>query len=260
MPGSCRLHHSQKMQSRITSCAKFSRHAFCVTEELFCSGDVKYSGQSLGLVIAESQTLADAAADKVKVTYKDVKPAIVTIEDAIREESYHANPMIDHKTGDPEDALSKASRKLTGECRQGGLYHFYIENNVALAVPAEDRLDVYSSSQGTDIVHAVLSTVLGKPLNYFNVCTPRVGGAFGGKSFGALPVAAAAGLGAYKHNRPVKCNVGLSASMRMNGKDLLCGRSMRWGSTTAAASTSSLSKFTLIVATLQTLPSYITKS
>ncbi|XP_067671800.1 xanthine dehydrogenase/oxidase-like [Haliotis asinina] len=189
-----------------------------VPEELFCSGEVKYSGQSLGFIIAESQTLADAAADKVKVTYKDVKPAIVTIEDAIREESYHANPMVDHKSGDPEDALSKASRKLTGECRQGGLYHFYMENNVALAVPAEDRLDVYTSSQGTDPVQAVLATVLDKPHNYFNVCTPRVGGAFGGKVFASLFVSAAAGVAAYKHNRPVKCNVGLSTSMRMNGK------------------------------------------
>ncbi|XP_071107754.1 xanthine dehydrogenase-like [Haliotis cracherodii] len=187
-------------------------------EELFCSGDVKYSGQSVGFVIAESQTLADAAADKVKVTYKDVRPAIVTIEDAIREESYHANPFVDHKNGEPEDALGNASRKLKGECRQSGLYHFYMENNVALAVPAEDRLDVYSSCQGTDLVHAGVAMALDKPLNYFNVYTPRVGGAFGGKALSSIPVAAAVAVGAYKHNRPVKSNVSLSTSMRMNGK------------------------------------------
>lgn len=39
---------------------------------MFCSGNVKYAGQPLGLIVAETQVLALHAASKVKVEYSNV--------------------------------------------------------------------------------------------------------------------------------------------------------------------------------------------
>ena len=46
---------------------------------MFADGKVNFIGQVIGLIIAESQPLAQRAAKAVKVTYEDL-PAVVTIE------------------------------------------------------------------------------------------------------------------------------------------------------------------------------------
>ncbi|KDR17215.1 hypothetical protein L798_08320, partial [Zootermopsis nevadensis] len=52
-------------------------------EELFCSGDIKYAGQPLGLVLAESQALAHKAALKVQVEYSNVKKPNIDMREII---------------------------------------------------------------------------------------------------------------------------------------------------------------------------------
>lgn len=51
---------------------------FAVVEELFCSSQVKYYHQPIGIVVANDEGLAVEAADKVKVFYSsiDVKPLL----------------------------------------------------------------------------------------------------------------------------------------------------------------------------------------
>ncbi|XP_028411480.1 xanthine dehydrogenase-like [Dendronephthya gigantea] len=51
-------------------------------EKLFCECDVEYAGQAVGMIIAMSQSLADEAAEKVKITYSDCKKPIISIQDA----------------------------------------------------------------------------------------------------------------------------------------------------------------------------------
>jgi xanthine dehydrogenase/oxidase len=85
-------------------------------EQLFCDDQVMYAGQAVGLVIADSYKIGQDAANAVKITYKDMKPPILTIADAIAAKSFHPKPFDDFIVGDAEDAIANAPFKLRGNC------------------------------------------------------------------------------------------------------------------------------------------------
>lgn len=58
------------------------------TEEIFCSGIVKHFFQPVGLIVADSQELAEKAADMVQVNYQEGKQKpLLTIRDIIAAKS-----------------------------------------------------------------------------------------------------------------------------------------------------------------------------
>ncbi|GFS19659.1 xanthine dehydrogenase [Elysia marginata] len=79
----------------------------------------------------------------------------------------------------------------------GSQYHFYMETQVSLAVPSEDSVDLYASTQFADMCQHAAASIIDKPLNFINVTVPRLGGAFGGKSWDSTMFSAAATLAAY---------------------------------------------------------------
>ncbi|XP_046583492.1 indole-3-acetaldehyde oxidase-like [Haliotis rubra] len=186
-------------------------------EELFCSGDVKHAGQQIGFIVAESQSLAEEASRQVSVTYTDTKTPILSVQDAILNNSYHANPLKETRIGAPEDAMAASISTVEGQCTMENLFHFYLENNAAVCVPSEDGLDVYTPNQALSGVQRAIAAVIGQPCNYVNVTVPRIGGSFGGKNIGTAPPCIAPALAAYKLNRPVRTTVGLATAMEMLG-------------------------------------------
>ena len=81
------------------------------------------------------QTIAQRAAAKVVVEYENL-PAIITIDDAIKNNSFYSLGTDDNITkGDPEKVLSvspSVDHVAEGEVRIGGQEHFYLETNAAL--------------------------------------------------------------------------------------------------------------------------------
>jgi indole-3-acetaldehyde oxidase len=68
-------------------------------------------------------------------------------------------------------------------------YYFYIETQVALAIPDEDNcITIYSLAQMPELTQDVVARCLGIP--FINVCviSRRVGGDFGGKAMKATHV------------------------------------------------------------------------
>ena len=74
------------------------------------------------------------------------------------------------KSGDVDAELAKAPERLSGEFACGGQDHFYLEGQVALAVPGEGAdMAVYSSTQHpTEVQHGV-AHLLGIPFNLVTV-------------------------------------------------------------------------------------------
>ena len=164
-------------------------------EPLLAEREIEYVGHPIACIVASSFAAARDAAALVELDI-DERPPVLSIADALAAESYVAKPQV-MKRGDAEKAIAKAQHRLGGHLSIGGQDHFYLEGQIALAVPQEDRdMLVYSSTQNpTEVQHGV-ARVLGLALGDVAVEVRRMGGGFGGKESQATIVAAIAALGA----------------------------------------------------------------
>jgi xanthine dehydrogenase large subunit len=172
-------------------------------DPIFAGGLVEYHGQSIFAVAAGSIALAREAAAKAVIEY-DVLPPILTIDEALAAKSTVLPTQIMQR-GNAEAALARAPLRLTGRIDVGGQEHFYLEGQVAMAIPGEDGdMFVHSSTQHpTEVQHLVARAL--KLSHHSVVCeTRRMGGGFGGKESQASLIACVAALLAQRTKRPVK--------------------------------------------------------
>ncbi len=186
-------------------------------DPIFAEGVVEYAGQALFAVAAETLAEARAAAKRAVAEYAP-REAILTIEDALAKESYIEPPQ-SFRRGDAAAAIARAAHRLSGEIRIGGQDHFYLEGQVALAIPMEDGdMLVQSSTQHPSEVQHLVARMLGRADNAVTVEVRRMGGAFGGKETQAAAFACIAALAAHRTGRPAKLRPGRDDDMRMTGK------------------------------------------
>ncbi|OAD58082.1 Xanthine dehydrogenase [Eufriesea mexicana] len=174
-------------------------------EEIFVSEKVTSHGQVIGVIIAISQSIAQKAARMVEVEYQNLEPVIISIEDAIKYRSFFNDTPKCIKNGDIEKAFAESQYILEGEARTGGQEHFYLETNAALAVPKEDELEVFCSTQHPSEIQKLISHVLNIHSHKIVVRTKRLGGGFGGKESRTLILALPVAFAAYKLRKPVRC-------------------------------------------------------
>ena len=186
-------------------------------EPALAMGRVEYEGQPVAAIAAATLDQARAAAKLVEIDY-EVLPAVLTIEEAMTRQSYVSPPQHMGR-GEVEPALDSAPHRLSGELRCGGQDHFYLEGQIALAVPGEaGDISVWSSTQHpTEVQHGV-AHLLGIPFNAVTVEVRRMGGAFGGKESQATIVAGIAAVLAWKARAPVKLRLPRDDDMRATGK------------------------------------------
>ena len=185
-------------------------------DPIFADALVEYHGQSLFAVAADSIPAAYHAAMRARVEY-EVLPPILGIDAAMQAQSF-VLPSQTMRRGDPDAALPRAKNRLQGRVRLGGQEHFYLEGQVAMAVPGEDFLRVYSSTQHpTEVQHLVARALAIH--DHDVVCeTRRMGGGFGGKESQASQIAVIAALLAQRTRRPVKLRLDRDDDMVLTGK------------------------------------------
>ncbi|MAP94500.1 MAG: xanthine dehydrogenase molybdopterin binding subunit [Ponticaulis sp.] len=186
-------------------------------DPLFADTEVLYHGQCLFAVAAETRAAARLAALKADVTYQDEAP-LVSIGEARSASSFIEDEQV-MTLGDAASEIAKAPITLSGELIEGGQDHFYLEGQIALAIPGEDGdMTVYSSTQNPTEAQHLIANVLGIPDNHINVLLRRMGGGFGGKETQSTLLAAAAALCAAKTGRAVKFRMDRDDDMIMTGK------------------------------------------
>lgn len=179
--------------------------------------EIEHHSQAVAWVLGESLEAARLGAARVEAEYRPL-PAVLSIEDAIAANSYHAGPFRITR-GDAAAELNASAHRIEGELFIGGQEHFYLETQAALA-----RLDesggviVASSTQHPSETQEIVARVLGVPRNQITVECLRMGGAFGGKEVQANPWAAIAALGAWKTKRPVRVRLPRKLDMALTGK------------------------------------------
>ena len=186
-------------------------------EPLLPEGVVRFVGQPLFAVAAESLPKARAAAALAVVEYEDLPP-LLTIEAAQAANSTIEDSQV-MRLGDAHAAIAAAPHALSGTLAIGGQDHFYLEGQVALVVPGEDGdLHVWSSTQNPTETQHLIARCLGLRDNAVLVEVRRMGGGFGGKETQSVHYAALAALVATKTGRPAKVRLDRDDDMVMTGK------------------------------------------
>ncbi|MFN0305369.1 MAG: xanthine dehydrogenase molybdopterin binding subunit [Burkholderiales bacterium] len=179
--------------------------------------DVQYLGQPIFLVLAETVEAARRAARLARIEYED-RPAILSIEEALRQQAF-VMPTVTVERGAWREALASAPLRLKGRLRIGGQEQFYLEGQVAYAIPREDGgMHVYSSNQHPGEAQLLIAHALGVEAHRVVVECRRMGGAFGGKETQAALPACAAALAAAHTGRPVKLRYDRDDDMLITGK------------------------------------------
>ena len=191
--------------------------AFAGDEPVFAIDTVQHVGQVIGLVVARSVMQARRATRKVVLDISPL-PAILTIADALQAKSYVLPPVFVNR-GNPQAALKNAHHTLTGTLEVGGQEHFYLEGQIAYAVPHEqNQWSIYSSTQHPGEVQHWVAHALGLDNHAVRVECRRMGGGFGGKETQAGHVAVWAAVAAQKFKAPVKMRLDRDDDFMVTGK------------------------------------------
>ncbi|SON56483.1 Aldehyde oxidoreductase [Hartmannibacter diazotrophicus] len=186
-------------------------------DPMLADGEILFWGQVVFCVVATSRDAARRAARLARFEATPETP-LITVEDALTADS-HVLPEYRFGRGDVDKTLLNTQRRLSGSIAIGGQEHFYLEGQIAMAVPGEDGdMLVYSSTQHPSEVQHTVAKVLGLMEASVVVETRRMGGGFGGKESQANQWAALAALAAHVTGKPCKMRLDRDDDMIMTGK------------------------------------------
>ncbi|MBU6491824.1 MAG: molybdopterin-dependent oxidoreductase [Burkholderiales bacterium] len=152
---------------------------------------VRYVGEPVAVVVAQSRAMAEDALDLIKVTY-DPLPPVVTIEAAMRDDASVLHPAVGTNVlsdrlfsyGDPDDAFERAPHRVSLRVNYPRNSCTPIECAVVIAerLAGDEGYDVTSNFMGPFSLHAVMAMALNLPANRLRHKAPRdSGGSFGVK-------------------------------------------------------------------------------
>jgi len=183
--------------------------------------EVRYVGDAIALVAAESLDIARKALESIKVEYEPLPPVTSPAEAlAPGAPLLHPKGNVLSETriikGNAEEALKSCAYVVSNTYRTPFTEHAFLEPESAVAVPEEDGLTVYTSTQGVYEVQEQIASLLGVSPEKIRVVNQYVGGAFGGKE--DLSVQHHAALLAWFTKRPVKITLSRRESILVHPK------------------------------------------
>lgn len=174
---------------------------FIADQPIIAIDKVRYRGEPVAAVVADTERIAREAVRLVEVEY-DPLPVIDTMEDALACKSLvHENwddyiiyglthpqkgtNIIDRFQlihGDVEKGFAEADAIVENEFYCGMLQHAVIETHVAIADATPDKLTIYSPAQSPFSVRSAIAKILGYRMDQVQIFVTEIGGAFGGKA------------------------------------------------------------------------------
>lgn len=160
---------------------------------------VRFVGDRVAFVAAESPEIAEAALKLIDVEYDPIPPVLDSSQAMeagaarIHDEPEYVNfaesnparnlaAEIRIDIGDVEQGFTEADRIFENEYEVPKVQQAHIEPHVAITYwDEDDRLVIRTSTQVPFHVRRVLAPVLGLPIKRIRVIKPRIGGGFGGK-------------------------------------------------------------------------------
>ncbi len=186
-------------------------------DPILADGRIAFHGQVVFAVAALSRNEARRACRQARITVEEEEPR-VSVEAGL-DSGEMVLPDYQFLRGEPGADLKQAPHSASGSLHVGGQEHFYLEGQVALALPGEGgAMHVLSSTQHPSEIQHLVAAMLGKP-DADVVCEcRRMGGAFGGKESQAAQWACLAALAASVTGAAAKIRLDRDDDIIMTGK------------------------------------------
>ena len=178
---------------------------------------VQFHGQPIFAVIAETRDLARRACKLARVEYDELPFALDAISARDAGMGYVTKPL-KLARGDMA-GMARAPRRLSGRMSVGGQEHFYLESQIAMAIPGEDdEVAIHVSTQHPTEVQHMVAHVLAVPASAVVVNVRRMGGGFGGKETQMNLFSCVAAIAAKRLGRAVKLRPDRDDDFSITGK------------------------------------------
>ena len=187
-------------------------------DPIFAENTVLFWGQPVFAVIAETRDQARRAAHKARISYDALPHALDPIAARDAGMGYVTEPLT-LRRGDADQGMAAAPRRISGRFEIGGQDHFYLEGQIAMAVPGEDdEMTINVSTQHPSEVQHMVAHALQAPSSAIVVNVRRMGGGFGGKETQMNLFACVAAIAAKRWKRAVKIRPDRDDDMIATGK------------------------------------------
>lgn len=183
---------------------------------------VRFIGDAIALVFAETSEIAEAGMKKIVVEYKPLT-GVFSPEDALKpgapqiHEDGNVLTHLEVQTGDIKSAMASADMVVQGQYSTPFVDQGFLEPEAGIAVAYEDGgITIWTGVQNPFDIRRQVAAALDLPEEKVRMINMAVGGAFGGKCDISLQIFLA--LGAQKTRRPVKMVFSRSESLRFHPK------------------------------------------
>jgi CO/xanthine dehydrogenase Mo-binding subunit len=199
---------------------------------------VRFVGDQVAVVVAESEAQAAAAVKLIEVEYEDLPVVTDPLEamkpgaPRIHEEIGDSNICVHYKIrkGNVEEAFAKADVIVESEYRTPVQEHAYLQPEAGLAyIDEEGRVTVVCGGQWTHEDQEQIAHALNLPEDHIRVMYPAIGGAFGGREDMSVQIILA--LAAWKLRKPVRIIWSRQESIIGHGKRHPVVLRAKWGAT-----------------------------
>lgn len=166
---------------------------------------VRFYGQPVAIVVADTLDQAERAAAALHVTYEAKRPAVDIHDPAVQKIAPGAAGRLEADTmrGDPEAAMAAAAVSVDITSEIARQTHHPMEPHATIAAWSGDRLTLWSKSQFVANEQAEIAAIFGIPREKVQVICPFIGGAFG-TSLRTWPHVTLAAIASRQVGRPVK--------------------------------------------------------
>ncbi len=179
-------------------------------QPVICGDKVRFVGDGVALVAAETEEIAERALELIHVEYEPL-PAIFDPRDALKEDApkiHDKGNLLSYnklRKGDVNKGFADAEVILERTYQVPFLEHAYMEPDVTMAIPQSDgTMLVEGPMQAPFTVRRNINAVLGVPVNKVRVRQIPMGGGFGGKEDSPIDIGCRAAVLAYHTGRPVR--------------------------------------------------------
>ena len=192
-------------------------------DPILCSGEIRYVGQPLFAVVAETRDAARRAAAQARAAAAiEAAEPVLTPQQAHARGQYVLPPMhLERSTheGGARRAIERAPHRLKSTFDVGGQEQFYLEGQISYAIPKEGgAMHVHCSTQHPSEMQHLVAHALGLHAHAVHVECRRMGGGFGGKESQSALFACVAAVAANRLRRPVKLRLDRDDDFMVTGR------------------------------------------